>query len=84
MPRPEPTQLRVFSTFARARAREIAEATGMTLIQVVEAALRAYSPPTGVGRLVRRGPVLVVSSGNRAVTLDEAQKAPCAAREDRP
>ena len=44
MPRAQHVQLNVRSAFAKRRAQEIAERTGMTATQVVEEALRAYSP----------------------------------------
>lgn len=87
MSRADNAQFNVRSAFARARAREIAEATGMTVTQVVEDALRAYAPPTprtGVGLLVRRGPVLVIPAGDRRVGLDEAEEALDATRRERP
>jgi hypothetical protein len=86
MSRAQTTQFNVRSAFARARAHEIAEATGMTVTQVVEDALRAYAPPTpwaGVGSLVRRGPVLVIPAGGRRVSLDEAEEALDATRQER-
>ncbi|MEO7026409.1 MAG: hypothetical protein ABI056_02540 [Caulobacteraceae bacterium] len=76
MPRAQPVQFNVRSAFARARARELAEQTGMTATEVVEDALRGYVPPvsSGVGRLVRRGPLLVLPAAvGRTVSLKEAE-----------
>ena len=56
----------------------------MTATQIVEDALRGYVPPgapTQVGRLVRRGPILVGPAGGRRVSLDEANAALKAVRE---
>lgn len=56
----------------------LAHETGMTTTQVVEEALRAYVPPPHRPEslppgLIRKGPILVLSSqGRRVVTLDEA------------
>ena len=86
MPRTNDIQLNVRSAFARARVREIAEATGMSVTEVVEDALRAYAPPTSrvpTGALVRRGPVLVVRAAGASVSLDEANRALEAEREAR-
>jgi hypothetical protein len=61
MPRTENSQFNVRSSFARARAHELAELTGMTATEVVEDALRGYVPPGApakVGRLVQRGAIL--------------------------
>lgn len=56
----------------------------MTTTQVVEEALRAYTPPVASppGKLVRRG-VLLVRPGGDAVTLDAANTALEASRADR-
>jgi hypothetical protein len=78
MPRTEPTQLNVRSSFARRRVHELVRQTGMTATEIVEDALRGYVPPAsaaGVGRLVRRGPVLVCPASGRKVTLAEANAA---------
>ncbi len=66
------TQLNVRSPYAKERASTLAKATGMTTTQVVEEALRAYTPPidTPVGRLVRKGKLLVMTGGPK-VTLEE-------------
>jgi hypothetical protein len=87
MPRAEQAQLNVRSTFARRRAHELAKATGMTATEVVEDALRGYVPPGGaveVGRLERRGPVLVLPRKGRIVSLEEAEAALIATREQEP
>ncbi|MHB8530085.1 MAG: hypothetical protein ACYC8V_11320 [Caulobacteraceae bacterium] len=79
----EQPQFNVRSAFARARAHELARATGMTAAQVVEDALRAYVPPTSVrtvGALVRRGPVLVRPAKGRKVSLRQANAALDASR----
>ena len=78
MPRAQQAQLNIRSTFARARANELAKQTGMTATQVVEDALRGYVPPGASspgGRLLRRGPLLVLSTGGRPISLDEAERA---------
>lgn len=78
------TQLNVRSPYARARAAALARATGMTTTQVVEEALRAYSPPIASppGKLVRRGELLVRPGGGK-VTLEAANAALDASRADR-
>ncbi|TNE30044.1 MAG: hypothetical protein EP321_04165 [Sphingomonadales bacterium] len=84
MSRTEHIQLNVRSAFARARAQELARLTGMTATQVVEDALRGYVPPgtaAKVGKLVKRGPILVRPSGGARVSLEEANAALEAARE---
>jgi hypothetical protein len=84
MSRLEKTQFNVRSAFARQRAHELAERTGMTATQIVEDALRGYVPPaapTGVGRLVQRGALLVLPATGAVVSLDEANAALEAARE---
>ncbi len=71
------TQLNVRSTYAKERAANLAKATGMTTTQVVEEALRAYTPPVvePVGRLVRKGRILVMTSRGRQITLEETNAA---------
>ncbi|WP_257554571.1 type II toxin-antitoxin system VapB family antitoxin [Sphingobium sp. CFD-2] len=84
MSRTEHIQLNVRSAFARARAQELARLTGMTATQVVEDALRGYVPPgtaAKVGKLVKRGPILVRPSGGARVSLEEANAALEATRE---
>lgn len=78
------TQLNVRSRYARERAAMLARTTGMTTTQIVEEALRAYTPPvaTPPGKLVRRGPLLVRPGGDK-VTLDAANAALDASRGDR-
>lgn len=71
-------QLNIRSEFARARARELAERTGMTVTEVVEDALRHYAPVEEikpVGRLVRSGPLLIWPATGRQITLEEANAA---------
>jgi hypothetical protein len=77
-----PAQLNIRSAYARARAAVLADATGMTTTQIIEEALRAYTPPMGhaPGKLVRRGALLVRPGGDR-VTLDDANAALDASRE---
>lgn len=87
MNRPDP-QLNIRSAYARQRATTLAHATGMTATQVVEEALRAYTPPlspdraTPAGALVWRGPLLVRPGGD-TVSLAAANAALDAAREER-
>jgi hypothetical protein len=84
MPRTERTQFNVRSAFARRRAHELAKLTGMTATEVVEDALRAYVPPATaakVGRLVARGPVLVLPAAKSKVSLAQANAALEATRE---
>jgi hypothetical protein len=84
MGRADQVQFNVRSAFARARAHELAKLTGMTATQIVEDALRGYVPPAGdakVGRLVRRGPLLVKPSVGRKISASEAEAALDAARE---
>jgi len=84
MSRAEQIQLNVRSAFARARAQELARLTGMTATQVVEDALRGYVPPgtaSKVGKLVKRGPLLVRPAGGTKVSLEEANAALDSARE---
>jgi hypothetical protein len=78
MSRANPVQFNVRSAFARERAQELARLTGMTATQVVEDALRRYVPPgvpTGVGQLVRRGPLLVRRCNGAPVSLEAANAA---------
>lgn len=77
MPRIARDQFNIRSGYARQRAHEIARQTGMTASQVVEEALRAYSPSAGtpVGRLVRKGPLLVLPSSGRQVRHEEVEEA---------
>lgn len=85
MPRSNPTQFNVRSAFARDRAHRLAKSTGMTVTQVVEDALAAYVPPgvaQPVGRLVRRGALLVQPLQGTPVSLDEANAALDRARDE--
>lgn len=84
MPRLDNAQLNIRSAYARNRAREIAQLTGMTTAEVIEDALRGYVPaaaPEVVDGLVRRGRVLVKPAQGRHVTQDEADQALEAVRE---
>lgn len=77
-------QFNVRSGFARKRAQELAKLTGMTATQIVEDALRGYVPPAAaakVGKLVRRGPVLVRRATGPKVSLRAANRALTAVRE---
>ena len=68
MPRSETAQINIRSTFVRDRVTALVQRTGMTATQVVEEALRAYAPPVAEpphGRLVRKGPLLVMTGGKR-------------------
>ncbi|UVO55618.1 hypothetical protein [Sphingomonas sp. SUN039] len=77
-------QLNVRSTYARERAAALAHTTGMTTTQVVEEALRSYTPPIASppGELVRRG-ALLIRPGKGSITLDVANAALDAARVER-
>jgi hypothetical protein len=78
MSRADNVQFNVRSAFVRARAQELARLTGMTATQIVEDALRAYVPPAStpkVGRLVRRGALLVHAAGGGSISLDAANEA---------
>jgi hypothetical protein len=84
--RADNTQFNVRSAFVRNRVREITYKTGMTAAQVVEEALRAYVPPpsaTAPAGLVRRGPLLVAPSRGDEISLDQAEDALNAVREER-
>ena len=75
MGRADQTQFNVRSAFAKARARELAELTGMTVTQIVEDALRGYVPP-GIPAnvpegMIRKGPLLILPSRGRKITLAE-------------
>lgn len=78
MGRAENIQLNVRSGFARARVQALAKLTGMTASQVVEDALRGYVPPgipDNVGKLVRRGALLVRPASGKSISLDTANAA---------
>lgn len=84
MSRADHTQLNVRSAFARARAHDLAKQTGMTVVQIVEDALRAYVPPgvgQPVGRLTRRGRILVQPTHGKTISHGEAEAALDAVRE---
>lgn len=78
------SQLNIRSAYARDRTAALARATGMTATQVVEEALRAYTPPLAAppAGLVRSGGLLVRPGGD-VVSLAAANAALDAAREDR-
>lgn len=82
MARTETAQINIRSTFVRDRVSALARRTGMTATQIVEEALRAYAPPVVDplhGRLIRKGPLLVMTGGKR-VTRTESNAAIEAAR----
>ncbi len=84
MSRIEQIQFNVRSAFARKRAHELAKQTGMTATEVVEDALRGYVPPAiapKVGKLVQRGPVLVLPAAGSKINLKAANAALKSARE---
>lgn len=87
MERARSAQLNIRSDFARERAADLARQTGMTTTQVVEAALKAFDPYghiRPVGRLVRKGRLLVMpSDGTRTVTVEDVQRSIDEAREER-
>lgn len=85
MSRTESTQLNIRSRFARERASALAKQTGLSTTRIVEEALRAYQPhvveePHG---LVRKGGILVRPSHGRKITLDQANAALDATRNER-
>lgn len=66
-----PRQLNIRSRFARARASQLAKATGMSVAQVVEDALRAYQPAgraTRPGGLIEKAGLLVKPKGRVEIT----------------
>lgn len=86
MPRADSTQLNIRSRYARERVGQLARLSGMTATQVVEEALRAYTPPLAdpvSPGLVRRGPLLVLRATGRTVTHRESEEALAASREER-
>lgn len=86
MARSNTAQLNIRSDLAHARARELAERTGKTTTQVVEEALNAYEPqpdPQPVGRLVRKGRLLVMTGTGRTITLEDTLRSIDKAREER-
>ena len=77
MARSETAQINIRSAFVRDRVSALVQRTGMTATQIVEEALRAYVPPVidlPHGRLVRKGPILVMTGGKR-VTRAETEEA---------
>jgi hypothetical protein len=84
MSRTESAQFNVRSAFARKRAHELAQRSGMTATQVVEEALRSYVPSSAVaktGRLIQRGAILVKPADDAKITAAEAEAALEAVRE---
>ena len=82
MARSETAQINIRSSFVRERVSALVQRTGMTATQIVEEALRAYVPPVTDpphGRLVRKGPILVMTGGKR-VTRAETEAAIASAR----
>lgn len=75
----EPKPLAQRAAFVRGRVRELAATTGMTKMQVLEEAVRAFNPiapaETG-GRLIRKGRFLLTSSyDGQPVTLEQTNAA---------
>jgi hypothetical protein len=68
-PKPPADQLNVRSVFARTRATQLAKRTGMSTVQVVEEALRAYQPPTAIraGGLIEKNGLLVKRKGRAQI-----------------
>ena len=86
MPRSAAAQLNIRSSFAKARVAELAARTGMTAAQVIEEALRAYTPPPGPDiphGLIDRGGLLVSPAQGRRITLAETLAAIEAGRDER-
>ena len=88
MPRSQAAQLNIRSDFARERVYEIAERTGMTAVQVVEEALRAYTPPPVSGApppfgLIDKGGILVSPAEGRRITHAEVEASIEADRNER-
>lgn len=78
------SELTIRSPYACVRASALARATGMTTTQVIEEALRAYTPPIAspTGKLVRRGALLVRPDTSK-VALEAANAALDASRGER-
>lgn len=69
--KPSADQLNVRSVFARTRATQLAKRTGMSTVQVVEEALRAYQPPPAAiraGGLIEKNGLLVKRKGRARIT----------------
>ena len=82
MARSETAQINIRSSFVRERVSALVQRTGMTATQIVEEALRAYAPPFTEpphARLIRKGPILVMTGGKR-VTRAETDAAIASAR----
>ena len=88
MPRRDAQQLNIRSAYARQRAQELARQTGRTVTEVVEEALRNYTPPAPAEPppgLVRKGRLLVMPAppGSAPITVEEVNAMIDAAREER-
>lgn len=86
MPRSDAAQLNIRSRYARDRVSELARASGMTATQIVEEALRAYTPPSSAplpDGLVRRGRLLVLRRDGPTITHEQAEEAIEASRIER-
>ena len=69
--KPAADQLNVRSVFARTRAAQLAKRTGMSTVQVIEEALRAYQPPPAAiraGGLIEKHGLLVKRKGRAQIT----------------
>jgi hypothetical protein len=69
--KPPADQLNVRSVFARTRATQLGKRTGMSTVQVVEEALRAYQPaPVAIpaGGLIEKHGLLVKRKGRAQIT----------------
>ncbi len=72
--RPPADQLNVRSAFARTRAAQLAKRTGMSTVQIVEEALKAYQPPSSGVRpegLVEKHGLLVEPKGRAQITQNQ-------------
>lgn len=80
-------QLNIRSDVARERVVELTRRTGKSVTQVVEDALNAYDPqpdPQRIGRLVRKGRLLVMpASGRLKLSVEDVQRSIDEAREER-
>lgn len=87
MSKAAPRQLNVRSDVARERVAELTRRTGKSVTQVVEDALVAHNPSDAdgpVGRLVRKGGILVMpANGRPKLTIEEVEAAFEAGREER-
>lgn len=88
MPRADSAQINIRSRYARERVGQLARQSGMTATQIIEEALRAYTPPSDApppAGLIRRGPLLILGApkGAKTVTLKDAEDALAASRAER-